>query len=285
MPDRAALMGICVGLLGLLAFCLAAKVALWVIVGFFSIYLASIFVVTRIRAELGAPVHDFHFMGPDSMIPRAFGAGTLQQSDMAFFTFSFSLTRAHRSDTMPVGLEGLQMARLRHLEARRMFGAIMLATVLGTLGAFWAFEHQAYQFGAAAKFNQGHGHADQAFDRMSNWVGGTLDMRPNFPAMTAMATGFLTTLALFFLRLRFFGFPFHPIGYAISSSWSIHLVWLPLLIAWIFKGLTMHYGGLRAYRRFLPFFLGLILGDCVMGSVWALMSLLLNMRTYNFFGD
>ena len=46
----------------------------------------------------------------------------------------------------------------------------------------------------------------------------------------------------------------------------------------------MRYGGLAAYRRFLPFFLGLVLGDCVMGSVWALISLALNVRTYNFFG-
>jgi len=84
--------------------------------------------------------------------------------------------------------------------------------------------------------------------------------------------------------MRFFGFPLHPLGYAISSSWAIHLVWVPMLIAWVLKGLTMRYGGLRAYRQFLPFFLGLILGDCVMGSLWALVGLALNMRTYNFFG-
>jgi hypothetical protein len=277
-------MGMGLGILGLLLFCRAAGVAWWVSIAFFAVFLPTIVVVTRLRAELGAPVHDFHFMGPDSMIPRALGTATLKQADMAFFTFTFSLTRAHRSDTMPVGLEGLQMAHLRHLEARRMFAAIMIATVLGTLGAFWAFEHQAYQLGAAAKFNQGSGHAQQAFDRMNNWVAGTLDRHPNPSAMLAMAAGVATTLVLLFFRLRFFGFPFHPIGYAISSSWAIHLVWLPLFLAWIFKGVAMRYGGLPAYRRFVPFFLGLILGDCVMGSVWALLSLVLNVRTYNFFG-
>ena len=46
----------------------------------------------------------------------------------------------------------------------------------------------------------------------------------------------------------------------------------------------MHYGGLKWYRQFVPFFLGLILGDCVMGSVWALLGSVLNVRTYNFFG-
>lgn len=284
LSERMALLGLAGGLLGLLGFCMAAGVAWWVAGVFFAIYLPTIAVITRIRAELGAPVHDFHFMGPDSMLPRVVSTASLRQPDMAFFTFTFALTRAHRSDTMPVGLEGLQMAKLRRMEATKMFGAIMLATVLGVLAAFWAFEHQAYALGASAKFNQGSGHSQQAFARMATWVDGGLDKHPNGPATVAMVVGLLTTLVLLALRLRFFGFPLHPIGYAISSSWAIHLVWLPMLIAWILKSVTMRYGGLRAYRQFLPFFLGLILGDCVMGSVWALLSLALNTRTYNFFG-
>jgi hypothetical protein len=218
------------------------------------------------------------------MLPRALGAASFRQQDMAFFTFCFSLTRAHRSDTMPVGLEALQMARMRNLDARRMFFAIMLATALGAFSAFWAFEHQAYIYGAGAKFASGSGHADQAFDRMSKWTTGVLDMKPNTMAVSGMGVGFLTTLGLLMARLRWFGFPLHPIGYAISSSWSINITWLPLFIAWAIKGLTMRFGGLRAYRLFLPFFLGLILGDCVMGSIWAVLSLVLNMRMYNFFG-
>lgn len=284
LSDRTALLGLAFGTLGLVVFCLTAGVAWWVAIAFFALYLPTIAVITRIRAELGAPVHDFHFMGPDSILPRLVGSSSLKPADMAFFTFGYSLTRAHRSDTMPVGLEGLQMAKLRQMEARRMFGAIMLATVLGALGAFWAFEHQAYALGAASKFNQGTGHAMEAFTRTNSWFSGSLDPKPNGQATMAMLVGLLTTLALFALRLRFFGFPFHPIGYAISSSWAINLVWMPLFLAWALKGLTLRYGGLPSYRRFVPFFLGLILGDCVMGSLWALLSLLLNARTYNFFG-
>ena len=49
-------------------------------------------------------------------------------------------------------------------------------------------------------------------------------------------------------------FPFHPVGYAVSSSWSLSLLWLPLLIAWIIKSVLLRYGGLRAYRQAMPFF-------------------------------
>src|SRR5207302_3663911 len=97
-------------------------------------------------------------------------------------------------------------------------------TVVGTLAAFWAFEHQAYALGASAKFNQGSGHAQQAFVRMNNWVTHSLDVHPNGQAAAAMGIGLLTTLGLLALRFRFFGFPLHPLGYAISLSWAIHLV-------------------------------------------------------------
>lgn len=284
LSDRTALLGLLLGMLGLILFCLCAGVTWWIAAFFFALYLPTITVITRIRAELGAPVHDFHFMGPDAMLSRLSGSSVLKPADMAFFTFTYSLTRAHRSDTMPVGLEGLQMAKLRQMNARRMFGAILLATSLGTLAAFWAFEHQAYALGAASKFNQGSGHAMEAFNRTNSWFNGSLDPKPNPQASLAMFAGLITTLALFALRLRCFGFPFHPIGYAISSSWAINLVWMPLFIAWVLKGLALRYGGLATYRRFVPFFLGLILGDCVMGSLWALLGLLLNARTYNFFG-
>ncbi len=284
LSDREALAGLCFCCAVLVGAGIAAGATWWVAGVFFGVYLATLAVITRIRAELGPPVHDFHFMGPDTMLPRVVGASALRPADLTAFTLAFGLTRAHRGDTMPVGLEGLQMAHARGFDARRLFGAILLATALGALSTFWAYEHQAYALGAAAKFNQGFGHAQQAFGRTQSWLTGGLDPRVNPSAGTAVAVGAAAVLLLFACRVRLPGFPFHPIGFAISSSWAIHLVWMPLLIAWVLKSLVTRFGGLRGYRLLLPLFLGLVLGDCVVGSFWALVSVLLNVRTYNFFG-
>ena len=116
-------------------------------------------------------------------------------------------------------------------------------------------------------------------------MSGSLHATPNKQAAGAMGFGFAVTLLLAACRLRFNGFPLHPLGYALSSSWAIGICWMPLMIAWLLKAITMRFGGLPAYRKAVPFFLGLVLGDCVFGSVWALLSLLLNTRTYNFFGQ
>lgn len=284
LSPRAAFGGIGAGLLGLYIFAHQAGASWWVAALFLAIYFATVTVITRIRAELGAPVHDFHFMGGDSMIPRVFGASALQKTDLAFLTFTYAVGRAHRGDTMPIGLEGLQMAHSRRFDARRTFGAIIIATILGCVGTFWAFETQAYHLGAAAHFSAGTGMGREAFSRMQGWAGGGLNPVPNGEATGAIGIGIVCTLVLAALRLRLVGFPLHPIGYAISSSWAIHLIWFPLLIAWVWKGLTLRYGGLGVFRRTLPFALGLILGDCVMGSLWGLIGLALNVRTYNFFG-
>lgn len=284
LSPRASLVGLGIGLGGALVFGRAAGAAWWLSAAFLGVYIVTITVVTRIRAELGAPVHDFHFMGAASMLPRILGTTPLQHGDMAFLTFTYGLTRAHRADTMPIGLEGLQMAHQGGFAARRMFIAVLLATVLGCLGTFWAFEHQAYQVGAAAHFSSGYAMGREAFSHMEGWVRGSLNPLPNSRAATAVGIGLLCTLVLGALRLRFVGFPLHPIGYAVSSSWAIHLIWFPLVIAWVSKGVILRYGGLRLYRTAVPFFLGVILGDCVMGSLWGLIGLLLNVRTYNFFG-
>ena len=80
------------------------------------------------------------------------------------------------------------------------------------------------------------------------------------------------------------GWPLHPVAYALSASWSIHLVWMPMLIAWIVKALVLRYGGLRLYRQALPLFYGLILGESVIGCGWPIVGLITGMPTYSFWG-
>ena len=84
------------------------------------------------------------------------------------------------------------------------------------------------------------------------------------------------------LRTRFVGWPLHPVGYAVSSSWSMNLLWMPLLIAWIIKLLVLRYGGLRLYRQGLPLALGLFLGEYVAGGFWSLVGIALHTGVWLF---
>jgi len=57
-----------------------------------------------------------------------------------------------------------------------------------------------------------------------------------------------------------------------------------LLISSVVKWAALKFGGVRAYRRMVPFFLGLILGDFVVGSFWSILGITLGRRTYVFWG-
>ena len=44
---------------------------------FFALYLMTVIGVTRVRAEVGSPVHDLHFAGPEFLMVDAVGTRKL----------------------------------------------------------------------------------------------------------------------------------------------------------------------------------------------------------------
>ena len=68
---------------------------------------------------------------------------------------------------------------------------------------------------------------------------------------------------------RWYWWPLHPIGFAIAVGWLTSSIWFSALIAWLLKLIILHVGGSGLFRSLKPFFLGLILGEVVVGGVWA----------------
>ena len=85
---------------------------------------------------------------------------------------------------------------------------------------------------------------------------------------------FLFSIVMAWMRRRFLWFPFHPGGYILGvSSGTIDVYWFALFICWLIKLLVLRQGGVKAYRKVVPFFMGLVLGDFVVGCYWGLMSI------------
>ena len=274
----------------------AALIGLFLLVGFmwwaglspligfaaFAIYFSISLVVTRMRAELGPPVHDLHFTGPDHILTRSFGTPAFSGQDLTLLSFFYWFNRAYRCHPQPIGIESLKAAKQLGASQKTAWWGLLLAALVGTIACFWAYLHLAYGLGVQAKWNQGSGFASEAYNRLNGWM--QTPQPPNGLANGAIGVGFLFCSLLMLARIRFPWWPLHPIGYAISSSWSINLVWMPLFIAWIAKGVLMRYGGVGLYRKALPFFLGLILGQMIVGSIWHLIGLALGLTPYSFWG-
>ena len=75
---------------------------------------------------------------------------------------------------------------------------------------------------------------------------------------------FLLTLA----RHRLLWWPFHPLGYALGTGWTMAHIWFSVFLAWALKAVILKYGGPGVYRKTRPFFLGLITGQFATAGVW-----------------
>ncbi len=282
---RLAVLLLVCGSLALCVFAWLIGMSLWVTLAFFGLYFTISIAITRMRAEMGMPAHDLQGAGPDAIIPGMAGSRTLGLDNSLGLTLMQWFNRGYQSHAMPFQLESLRMTQDSASQRRGMFVALWIAAIAGMLVGVWALLHTIYGLGGATSrfappvcaLHLG----SEPWNRMGVWA--SAPSEPSLKQSIAVGAGFLVTIALQALRMQFTGFPLHPVGYAVSGSWSMHILWAPLLVAWIIKLPLLHFGGLKTYRKVAPFFLGLIVAECVIGSGWTLISAIFGIPAYRFF--
>lgn len=121
----------------------------------------------------------------------------------------------------------------------------------------------------------------QSFDFLA---GGML--RPERPKWAGWGASLLGGVVLFgfsFLSQHFLWWPLHPLGVPIAGVWLTEQVWFSVFIAWLLKNCILKYGGGRAYKKSVPFFLGLILGQPAPVGVWFVVDKLLGQPPHTIF--
>ncbi len=281
MSFRTAVLGALGGLVFLIAFAYFAGLPIWLGALFFLLYFLIALAVTRMRAELGPPTHDLHFIGPDQSLYTMFGSSNLGAQPLGTFTLFHWFNRAYRCHPMPHQLEALKMGQVSRTSLRGIYAALFLAAFTGIVATAWTTLHVSYRMGAAARIHgwSSLGFGTEAYSRLSSWL--SSPSRPDLRAMFGMVVGFVIASGLMLVKISVYRWPFHALGFAISGGWSMSWAWLSLFVAWTLKALILRYGGLRAYRAGLPFFFGIILGDFLMGGIWALLGLLYGIPIYS----
>jgi len=281
MQSRSAVLGLVAGLAFGVGFGNLAGLPVWLSVAFFGIYFAIAMAVTRMRAELGPPTHDLHFIGPDQTLASLLGTQHLGGHALGALTLFFWFNRAYRCHPMPHQLEGLKMAQQTRTSSRGLLGAMLLASLVGIVATFWVTLHVSYALGAATRIHgwSSLGFGTEAYNRLGSWL--AAPTQPETGATFAIAVGFAMATALMVLRRSLFGWPFHVLGFALSGGWSMWWAWLSLFIAWALKGILLRYGGLQWYRKGLPFFYGVILGDFLVGGCWTIFGLVIGRPVYS----
>jgi len=283
MAYPVALWLIAAGFVFLLLFAHALGLWAWVAVIFFAIYFGISLAVTRVRAELGPPAHDLHRGGPDLILTNLFGTdrAVLDAQQLTSLKLCFWFNRAYRAHPMPIQLEAFKIAQMSGIKQSSMAWALTLATFVGVFAAWTVQVHLFYSYGMAARAGGTSRYFGQEpFTELASWLNAPFHTR--WPRIGAYVVGFLFTWLLMTLRVNFIWWPFHPVGYAISSSWSMNCLWLPILIAWCIKWVILRYFGFKSFQNAIPFALGLVLGEFVVGSLWTIIGIALQINTYSF---
>ena len=277
---RSAFLGIILGFAFLVIFCYYAGMSVWIMVLFFIFYFSLSTTITRIRAELGPPVHTMVGSTPDEMLLMFFGTRRLGSRNITGFGLLHWITGSSgRENPMPIQLEGFKLMESANARPKRLVLAILLAAGVGSLSGFWAYLHDAYKLGVES-YPERTWAASVGFrmleSRTQNLTG------PQSLQIIFAVFGFTFTVFMLVMRVRFLWWTLHPVGYAVSGRWGIGRIWFPLLIASTVKWIALRFSGLRGYRKSIPFFFGLILGDFVLGSIWATIGLIFHIPVYVF---
>lgn len=274
---RFATIGMVIGMIFIVFFCLKMGMSLWAILLFFFLYYAISIAITRMRAELGPPTHELTGMNAGQIMVNIFGSRRLGINNLLPMTHYFwFFNRTYRNHAMPQQLEGFKISQKAGIHPRTVIYATLVGTIFGIISSFWAELHMLYRVPDAP----GSGFSWESMSILMSRVNFMKEI--DVGAINFMIIGGLFTTFLSFMRMKFLWWPFHPVGYAISMNFGVDYIWFTIFLGWLIKSIIMKFGGLRSLRSATPFFLGVILGEYAIGSFWSALSVILQRRMYAF---
>jgi hypothetical protein len=220
-----------------------------------------------------------------SWFPRTFlgaGTGVGEGVGLAYTRwFSFGDFRAH---ALPTYADTMRISETAGIDRKQLMTAIAIATVLSVFASLWCALDVYYRYGAATaktdawRVYQGR----EGFNVVRSTLDGTAP-KVGLPHYIAMLWGAGMVVVFYIANLRLSWWPFHPVGFVLAQIRMFDWLWLPMAIAAISKSMLLRAGGLKMYKRAMPFFLGLVLGDYVISGILTLLRWLLSTPMYKSF--
>ncbi|MCW5935223.1 MAG: hypothetical protein KIT45_13150 [Fimbriimonadia bacterium] len=272
MSARWAFIGLILSLATLVGIGVAVGLPWWLVTIYVSLYMMFSIVVARLRAQLGAPIHEMAFMGPHQIMIAFTGTQNLTEGTITrlMTTFHF-MNRLHRTHPMPFQLEAIKMGEMVKINQKGLFFVILAATVVGCV--------------IGMVFNIGRVYHDGAGDLGGGMVGVIKQLSqnrypPNLTAMSFFTGAFCFVMLLDFIRYRIPGFPVHPAGYALSMNFGIDYIWFGLFVVLLIKLFVNRYYGLPGYEKLRAAAIGVILGEISVDLLMAIYHLSTDQAVY-----
>ena len=280
MSFRLALLGGGAGLLFLVGFLAMAGLPFGVAAVFVFVYVCFSLTLARIVSEAGAGWAFAPSWSPGAFTTDLFGANALGAKSLTLLHGYTSWMSDMRDNPLPQQAQIGKIGAAAGVNPRAFLAPLVWASAFGILCAFWAHLHIYYEYGAAtAKVRPALANGATGPFRTAS----ALIATPTYadaPGLIAAFFGLLAAVGFSVLRQQLPWWPLHPLGYALATTNSMDYMWFPFFLAWLAKRITLRYGGIRAYRAAVPFFLGLILGDYVVPALWGIFGMTTGYQQY-----
>jgi hypothetical protein len=257
----------------LIYFCWLAGARLIVGLVLVTIVVAYYVMWARLRAETGLGFLPFP-LGAEDFIVVPFGSAVLRPGEAVVliglrwtyfpgFGESFEVCTGN-------ALESLKIADAARMPSRPLLAAMLAGFVFSVAIGIYVVLTGMYHYGFFNIRASTSGWLGSQLGYVGERIYGMVANPSKFDLDGTMGIGVGAVVAILLgvLRLRFWWWPLHPIGYLAANCWGMHWFWMPLFVGWVWKTLTIRYGGLRLYRRTMPLAIGLIVGDMVSSGLW-----------------
>jgi len=232
---------------------------------FIAVAILIFYGITRVVVQCGvsvtiAPMTAYAFMG------TTFGGAYIPASGFGALTYSWSWMSDIRTTVMSSAAHGMYLARRK---ARGLLPVLLLAAAITFVVASAATVWLGYRHGAANLntwfFING---PKYTFQWALEYV--KTSKPPNAQGFLWSAVGAAIMGGLILAQRSLLWWPIHPVGFIVCSVYWTDVLWLTILLGWAIKAIVTRVGGNKMLRGARIFFLGMILGQFTVASVWAI---------------
>lgn len=281
LPPRWAVFGSAAGFAAIIVWITSMGMSVLPAIAYFGLLLAFGLVYSRIRAETGVPsMWVYPFDQARNTMYYALGGEGLTRGGLGNLLgvsgFAW-IGRGYFMSLMGYQLENERLAEAGEMRRKGMAALIVAAFVVGMVLGYAVNLRSYYAFGANVLHGGTTGGGYNVQTATREWSAAEAAVRnpglPDTARLKGIAGGGIFTLLLVVARFTFLRSPFHPLGYAMSLNYG-YCLWGPFLAVWVIKAIVHKLGGARAFRRAIPFFLGLAFGDLFVGGLsWIAMAI------------
>lgn len=268
LPASWALWGVVIGLVLLMGWCQWYGLPLFASIFLPLLFFMVMLVVSRIVCQGGLPYFTIT-AAPTDGLTGMFGSRFLGPAGLlAAVVMQKVLFLDVREAVMPSIFHGAKISE-RARNQRMLLFAIALILVAAVVVGFVTMLAMGHKIGLREmKMDWATQSTLAVYENAQKLLDAPTD--PNPWLLSFAGVGALIMGVLVFCYYRFSWWPLHPLGYLAAYGFGMRILWFSFLVGWACNHLSLHYGGTALFRKLRLLFIGLIMGDFLMGGIWGL---------------